>query len=98
MDPEDSWQQHAADTLREPYWLANPRTVELLCREASAAIEDLVRCGAQFAREDDGRLTQPTSALIATGAPASPATTPAARSADARPPATELGVALRDDV
>jgi len=58
MDPEDSWQQHAADTLRESYWLADPRTVELLCREAPAAIDDLVRYGAQLAREDDGRLTQ----------------------------------------
>ena len=58
MDPEDSWQQHAADTLRESYWLADPRTVELLCRKAPAAIEELVRYGAQFAREGDGRLTQ----------------------------------------
>ena len=58
MDPEDSWEQHAADTLRESYWLADPRTVELLCRGAPDAIEDLVRYGAQFAREDDGRLTQ----------------------------------------
>jgi succinate dehydrogenase / fumarate reductase flavoprotein subunit len=58
MDPEDSWEQHAADTLRESYWLADPRAVELLCREAPAAIEDLVRYGAQFAREEDGRLTQ----------------------------------------
>ena len=27
MDPEDTWQQHAADTLKESYLLANPRTV-----------------------------------------------------------------------
>lgn len=58
MDTEDSWEQHAADTLREAYWLADPRIVELLCREAPAAIEELVRYGVQFAREDDGRLTQ----------------------------------------
>ena len=58
MDPEDSWEQHAADTLREGYWLGDPRIVELLCREAPAAIEELVRYGVQFAREDDGRLTQ----------------------------------------
>jgi succinate dehydrogenase / fumarate reductase, flavoprotein subunit len=58
MDPEDSWEQHAADTLREAYWLADPRSVELMCREAPAAVEDLVAYGAQFAREDDGRLTQ----------------------------------------
>jgi succinate dehydrogenase / fumarate reductase flavoprotein subunit len=58
LDPEDSWEQHAADTLRESYWLADPRAVELLCRRAPAAIDDLVRYGAHFDREDDGRLTQ----------------------------------------
>jgi succinate dehydrogenase / fumarate reductase flavoprotein subunit len=58
LDPEDSWEQHAADTLREGYWLGDPRSVELLCREAPAAIDDLVRWGARFAREADGRLTQ----------------------------------------
>jgi succinate dehydrogenase / fumarate reductase, flavoprotein subunit len=58
MDPEDSWEQHAADTLREGYWLSDPAAVELLCREAPAAIDDLVRWGARFAREEDGRLTQ----------------------------------------
>jgi len=57
MDPEDSWEQHAADTLREGYWLGDPRSVELLCREAPDAIDDLVRWGAQFAREADGRLS-----------------------------------------
>jgi succinate dehydrogenase / fumarate reductase flavoprotein subunit len=58
MDPEDSWEQHAADTLQEAYWLADPRAVEVLCREAPAAVKELVAYGAQFAREDDGRLTQ----------------------------------------
>jgi succinate dehydrogenase / fumarate reductase, flavoprotein subunit len=58
MDPDDSWEQHAADTLRESYWLADPRSVEVLCREAPAAIDELVQWGAQLAREEDGRLTQ----------------------------------------
>jgi succinate dehydrogenase / fumarate reductase flavoprotein subunit len=58
MDAEDSWEQHAADTLREGYWLGDPASVELLCREAPAAIDDLVRWGARLAREEDGRLTQ----------------------------------------
>jgi len=58
MDPEDSWEQHAADTLREGHWLGNPVSVELLCREAPRAIDDLVRWGARLAHESDGRLTQ----------------------------------------
>jgi succinate dehydrogenase / fumarate reductase flavoprotein subunit len=58
IDPEDSWEQHAADTLRESYWLADPISVELLCHEAPRAVDDLVRWGVRFAREEDGRLTQ----------------------------------------
>jgi succinate dehydrogenase / fumarate reductase flavoprotein subunit len=58
MDPDDSWEQHAADTLREGYWLSDPASVELLCRKAPRAIDDLVRWGGRLAREEDGRLTQ----------------------------------------
>ena len=58
IDPEDSWEQHAADTLREGYWLSDPMSVELLCRAAPRAIEDLLHWGARLAREQDGRLTQ----------------------------------------
>ena len=58
MDPDDSWEQHAADTLREGYWLGDAVSVEILCREAPSAIDDLGRWGANLARESDGRLTQ----------------------------------------
>jgi len=58
MDSQDSWQQHAADTIAEAYHLADPKVVELLAREAPAAIADLVDYGAVLAREPDGRLTQ----------------------------------------
>ncbi|NYE93908.1 succinate dehydrogenase / fumarate reductase flavoprotein subunit [Psychromicrobium silvestre] len=58
MDPEDSWQQHAADTLRESYFLADPNIVEIVARGAAQGIDDLVRWGMPFAREEDGRLSQ----------------------------------------
>jgi succinate dehydrogenase / fumarate reductase flavoprotein subunit len=58
MDPEDSWEQHAADTLREGYWLGDAAAVEHLCRDAPAAIDELVRWGAKLTREPDGRLSQ----------------------------------------
>jgi succinate dehydrogenase / fumarate reductase flavoprotein subunit len=58
VDPEDSWQQHFADTLREGYFLADPRVVELLARETSAAVLQLAEWGAPFARTPDGRLDQ----------------------------------------
>ncbi|MGL3151558.1 L-aspartate oxidase [Microbacterium sp. A82] len=58
MDPDDSWQQHAADTIKESYFLANPHTVEVVTRGAERGISDLERWGMDFAREDDGRISQ----------------------------------------
>jgi succinate dehydrogenase / fumarate reductase, flavoprotein subunit len=58
VDPEDSWEQHFADTLREGYFLGDPRVVELMAREAPAAVTELADWGAPFARTSDGRLDQ----------------------------------------
>ncbi len=58
MDADDSWQQHAADTIKESYLLANPHTVEIVTRGAERGIRDLERWGMDFAREDDGRISQ----------------------------------------
>jgi succinate dehydrogenase / fumarate reductase, flavoprotein subunit len=58
MDAEDSWQQHAADTIKESYFLANPHTAEIVARGAAQGISDLERYGMSFAREDDGRISQ----------------------------------------
>lgn len=58
MDPEDSWQQHAADTLKESYYLADPHTVQVVTEGAARGIDDLERYGMPFAREDDGRISQ----------------------------------------
>ncbi|WP_166641410.1 FAD-dependent oxidoreductase [Amycolatopsis sp. SID8362] len=58
MDPEDSWQQHAADTLKESYLLADPQTVRIVTENAARGIEDLERYGMPFARETDGKISQ----------------------------------------
>ncbi|MGA7542792.1 MAG: FAD-binding protein [Nitrososphaeraceae archaeon] len=58
MDPEDNWMIHAADTLREGEFLADYERVEILCKNAPDAINELVNWGAKFHRENDGRLTQ----------------------------------------
>ncbi|GAA2178424.1 FAD-binding protein [Leucobacter tardus] len=58
MDPEDTWQQHAADTLRESYFLADPAIVEVVARGAAQGIAELDAWGMPFAREDDGRISQ----------------------------------------
>ena len=58
MDPEDNWTIHAADTLREGEFLADYERVEVLCKNAPDAVNELVNWGARFHREEDGRLTQ----------------------------------------
>ena len=58
MDPEDNWMVHAADTLREGEFLADYERVEVLCKNAPDAVNELVNWGARFHREKDGGLTQ----------------------------------------
>lgn len=58
MDPQDSWQQHAADTIQESYLLAHPDVVRIVTENAARGIDDLVRYGMPFAREADGRISQ----------------------------------------
>jgi succinate dehydrogenase/fumarate reductase flavoprotein subunit len=58
MDPADNWMIHAADTLREGEFLADYERVEVLCKNAPDAVNELVNWGARFHREKDGRLTQ----------------------------------------
>ncbi len=58
VDPEDNWQQHFADTLKEGYYLSDPRTVEIMTQEAPAAVLELADWGCEFARTPDGKLDQ----------------------------------------
>ncbi len=57
-DPQDTWEQHFADTLREGYFLGHPRVVEIMAREAPDAVRELVAWGCRFATLADGRLDQ----------------------------------------
>jgi succinate dehydrogenase / fumarate reductase, flavoprotein subunit len=58
MDPQDSWEQHFADTIIEGYFLGDPRVAEIMAREASAAVAELAEWGCPFARTADGRIDQ----------------------------------------
>jgi succinate dehydrogenase flavoprotein subunit len=58
MDIEDSWEQHAADTLKEGYLLGDPRVVQTTVQGAELGIHDLERFGMRFDRESDGRISQ----------------------------------------
>ena len=57
-DPDDSWEQHFADTVREGYFLSDPRVVEIVTKEAPAAIQELADWGCPFARTPDQALDQ----------------------------------------
>ncbi|SRR5579885_1664468 len=57
MDKRDSWQAHAADTIRAGAGTTDPKIAELVAREAPARIEDLIAYGAPFDRNPDGTLS-----------------------------------------
>ena len=58
VDPQDTWQQHFADTMVEGYHLSEPRMVELMAREAPDRVREIDAWGANFAKQGDGRLDQ----------------------------------------
>jgi succinate dehydrogenase / fumarate reductase flavoprotein subunit len=57
-DPEDSWEQHFADTLSEGYLLGDPRMIEIMARESPDAVRELAAWGCEFARTESGDLDQ----------------------------------------
>ncbi len=58
VDPQDSWEQHYVDTMREGYGLGDPRAVELLARESPDVVSELEAWGCPFARTAEGKLDQ----------------------------------------
>ena len=58
LGENDSWEAHAFDTVKGSDYLADQDAVEILCREASAAIAELDRFGVLFSRRGDGSIAQ----------------------------------------
>ena len=54
MDADDTWQQHAADTLRESYLLANPVTVQIVTEQAEAGRTIAAICHAPWILAETG--------------------------------------------
>jgi L-aspartate oxidase len=48
MDPEDSFEDHASDTIRVGYGLSKPDIVELVVRDGPERIRELMALGAHF--------------------------------------------------
>ncbi|MBW4657918.1 MAG: succinate dehydrogenase/fumarate reductase flavoprotein subunit [Drouetiella hepatica Uher 2000/2452] len=58
IDPEDTWQAHAFDTVKGSDYLADQDAVEILTREAPDVVIDLEHMGVLFSRLPDGRIAQ----------------------------------------
>jgi succinate dehydrogenase / fumarate reductase flavoprotein subunit len=56
IDPGDSWEIHAFDTIKGSDYLADQDAVEIMCREAPQDIIELEHMGVIFYRSDDGKL------------------------------------------
>ncbi|BAW96725.1 succinate dehydrogenase flavoprotein subunit [[Synechococcus] sp. NIES-970] len=58
VDPEDSWEAHAFDTVKGSDYLADQDAVEILTKEAPEVIIELEHLGVLFSRLEDGRIAQ----------------------------------------
>ena len=54
----DSWEQHAFDTVKGSDYLADQDVVEILTKEAPRAVIENERWGTAFSRTDDGKIAQ----------------------------------------
>lgn len=54
----DSWEDHAFDTVKGSDYLADQDAVEIMCKNAPAAIIELEHFGTVFSRLPDGRIAQ----------------------------------------
>ncbi len=58
LDPEDRWEIHAADTIREGHFVCDPRAVELLTKHAPERVLELAEWGCDFNRTGEGKIDQ----------------------------------------
>jgi succinate dehydrogenase / fumarate reductase, flavoprotein subunit len=56
LDPEDSWESHAFDTVKGSDYLGDQDAIEIMCREAPGEILHLEHLGVTFHRNEEGRL------------------------------------------
>src|SRR6202000_2727920 len=56
LNPEDSWESHAFDTVKGSDYLGEQDAIEIMCREAPDEILWLEHAGVTFHRNDTGHL------------------------------------------
>jgi len=56
LDPDDSWESHAYDTVKGSDYLGDQDAIEIMCREAPDEVLHLEHLGVTFHRNDEGKL------------------------------------------
>src|SRR3954464_940560 len=56
LDPQDSWEAHAYDTVKGSDYLGDQDAIEIMCREAPSELLTLEHLGVTFHRDEKGRL------------------------------------------
>ncbi len=56
LNPEDSWESHAYDTVKGSDYLGDQDAIEIMCREAPNEIIHLEHLGVTFHRNEEGKL------------------------------------------
>src|SRR3982750_1517553 len=56
LDPDDSWESHAFDTVKGSDYLGDQDAIEIMCREAPEEVLHLEHLGVTFHRNEEGRL------------------------------------------
>jgi succinate dehydrogenase flavoprotein subunit len=54
----DDWRWHMYDTVKGSDWLGDQDAIEMMCKEAPAAVIELEHYGVPFSRTEDGRIYQ----------------------------------------
>ena len=54
MDPADTFDKHARDTMIAGAWLGKTKVVHEICEHAPEGIQDLIDCGVKFAKKKGG--------------------------------------------
>ena len=54
----DDWRWHMYDTVKGSDWLGDQDAIELMCKEAPAAVIELEHYGVPFSRTEEGRIYQ----------------------------------------
>ena len=55
---EDDWRWHMYDTIKGSDWLGDQDAIELMCKEAPAAVIELEHYGVPFSRTEEGTIYQ----------------------------------------